>query len=257
RILFIDSSPHWKSHCGRRAAFWTVENLQLSTFAEESCQPGPSIDQPNAGIGNRMVSRSVILHAQQQAVTVFARRNFNHTGLAVFGDAVTDGILDQRLKNELRHQHVAELWIDGPLDPKAVRKSHLLDRQILLNKLQLGIQRYVLPVSALKHLAQHATKQLEHASRIARILVAHHDGDRIKTVEEKVRVELHAQRPQPGLGKLRGEFGLLRFALTRLAIIGESVDTTEHSEVQENSPRKIHQHPVEIISRESFLGRTS
>jgi hypothetical protein len=86
---------------------------------------------------------------------------------------MTDGILNQRLKDQLRHQRAGESRIDGEIHTEVVAKTSLHDAQITLEQRQLLLERDLLGIGG----AQRAPKQIaelrEH--RIGAVDVFMHD----------------------------------------------------------------------------------
>ncbi len=69
-------------------------------------------------------------------------------------DAVVDGVLEQRLQHERRHQRVARHAVQVPLDLQAVAQPQLLELEVLAAQLDLVGERRELAVVAHQHAKQ-------------------------------------------------------------------------------------------------------
>jgi hypothetical protein len=78
----------------------------------------------------------------------------------------------------------------------------LLDGEILLDELDLLDERNIASRIGAEHGVQQLAQQLDHARRCRVVAVAHQHADGVEAVEEKVRIELHAQRTESRLGEL-------------------------------------------------------
>src|SRR5258707_9039931 len=86
------------------------------------------------------------------------------------------------------------------LDAQMIAEADLLDRKVMLQKRHLFRQRDLLPVFRFERKTEQAAQMLNHSTRELRITL-HLRGDRIQSVEEKVRIQLHPQRVETSLGK--------------------------------------------------------
>jgi hypothetical protein len=162
----------------------------------------------------------------------FSPGYFNQTRFAALRHAVTNRILHQRLENELRNQRVANRRIDRPAHLQSVGKTHLLNRQVFFDELQLLLERDLLSLTATQHLPQDAAEQFQHSRCVLRLLVPDEHGDRVQAVEQEVWIQLGAKRCEPRFGKLCRQLRLLRFPFARLAVVGKSVNAAQHGEIK-------------------------
>jgi hypothetical protein len=112
---------------------------------------------------------------------------------------VLDGVLDERLKRERWNHAVERLGVDPFDDVQPIAQAQLLEREIVADESQLLGQRDVFTRGAfdVEHVAEHVTEPLERVLRRLR-LARDERGQRVQRVEEKVRVELTAQRGELG-----------------------------------------------------------
>ena len=107
-------------------------------------------------------------------------------------------------------------------DAQALLEARVLDVEVRLDQLELASERGELAFRA-QHAAQQrrqAHQRLERAGRRRLNQIA----DRRQRVEEEVRVDLRAQRPQLGLGReladlLLAQLALVAFRVSRMASI--------------------------------------
>ncbi len=135
--------------------------------------------------------------------------------LIAFGDAVFDGVFDDRLEDEHGDLRGKKLTgnIHGAL--QAVDEADLLDVKILSSELQLLCQGHLLPIRVFEHAAHEVAQFGDHGDGCVVSLLAHQAGDGIQRVEKKVWLDLPAKRAELrchqlliepcGLGLLKGE----------------------------------------------------
>jgi len=73
-------------------------------------------------------------------------------------DAVTQRVLNERLQNESGNGCRAHPIVDRPRHAQSVGKTHLLDRQILLEERELFVKRNLVARIRAKHRVQHLSK---------------------------------------------------------------------------------------------------
>src|SRR5438552_18340078 len=80
--------------------------------------------------------------------------DLNPSPLATACNAVDDGILHKRLKDQLRNEHLASIGLHLPTNPKPVFQSHLLQLKIALDELQFVSQSNEIEAAIFKRCAQ-------------------------------------------------------------------------------------------------------
>ncbi len=128
-------------------------------------------------------------------------------------DAVLDRVLDERLQRERRNHAIERVGVEPLDDAQTVAEAQLLEREIVADESHLVGQRHVLARRAfdVEHVAQHVAEPLERVLGGLRI-ATNERGERVQRVEQKVRIELAAQRRELGVHAQRigaGDAGLL------------------------------------------------
>src|SRR5262249_11147469 len=95
-------------------------------------------------------------------------------------------------------------------DVKAIRKSNLLNVEILLQKIHFLSQCDYMPVGSFDDTAQKVTQPCDHVYSSIISFFAHQAGDGIERVEKKVRLDLPPQGIQLRFRKLLVKAGGLR-----------------------------------------------
>src|SRR6185295_14365424 len=89
-------------------------------------------------------ARSVVRDRDLDDAARLARTNLQLAGRRRTRDAVTHGVLDQRLNEQRLHERVAQRIVDAPFDAKPVAEPNQLDAEISLHEAQLDRQWYQL-----------------------------------------------------------------------------------------------------------------
>jgi hypothetical protein len=71
--------------------------------------------------------------------------NANPPTLGAFGDSVFERVLDYRLQNEAGYLRAQQFGRDLRVNLQAVAKAYLLNCQVLLQQIELFVQRHLLP----------------------------------------------------------------------------------------------------------------
>src|SRR5687767_10344913 len=111
-------------------------------------------------------------------------------------DAVANGILKQRLEDEIRHERVESVGIDLLANGQTRAKACLLNFEIAFEKIQFLAKGHLLSVGALERVAQQFAQACDHAIGGLDVLV-HKGGNGVERVEKEVRVQLNLQGLQP------------------------------------------------------------
>ena len=129
-----------------------------------------------------------------------------------------DGVLDERLQDQGRHQDVVESGFDVQLHGEPVLKTHLFDLQIAFEEGEFLAQRHFLGVGLFQADAQQFAEPGYDPVGILWILMDQ-GGDDMERVKQEVRVQLHAQHLQSRPHQFGGQSRGLRFALAIPPII--------------------------------------
>ena len=187
-------------------------------LAERALQPAVDVAQPDAGAaaGERLGGAlgvdplAVVGHAQLDVGAEVAPLDRHAPALGPRLDAVADGVLDERLQRQHRHDRVQHLGVDLDAHAQPLAEARLLEPQVLLHVLQLVGERHVRALAG----ERVADELGELDQQLARLLRPRVDegGDGGERVVDEVRRDLRAQRPQLGAGEplaLRLELGQL------------------------------------------------
>ena len=116
-------------------------------------------------------------------------------------DAVIDGVLEQRLQHQRRHQRIGRHVVDVPVDDEAIAQPQLLQLEVLPAQLDLVGERRQLAVVAHQH-AEEVGHVLERGFGALRV-GAHQREHGVDAVEQEMRPDARLQRLQPRLGDRR------------------------------------------------------
>ena len=83
-------------------------------------------------------------------------------GRACGRDAVADGVLDERLQQQVRHQRVERLGIDLDRDAQPAAEPRLLDLEVLLQDVELVLERHLLRARRVERHAQQIAQLIDH-----------------------------------------------------------------------------------------------
>lgn len=136
-------------------------------------------------------STAVILDIAAEHVALAPHRDGDRT-LPEVAEAVAEGVFDERLQEEVRHARVARLRFDVDRDAKPVAEPQAHDLDVALEEIELGLERHFLRADVLQRHPQEIAQRGDHRIGAANVLV-HERRDRVKRVEQKVRLKLHAQ----------------------------------------------------------------
>ena len=166
-------------------------------------------------------------------VVADARGGNLHFSHAAVGDrAVPDRILDQRLEQERRHHGRRCLRIDPEGHPQPVAETRFLNRDVMVEQLELLFECDERSAFAIKRLAQQLREPRDHAIRLLGVL-EHESRNRVQRIKEEVRLELADERVESRLDELHLEpLGAPRVIQSR------------HHRVHEQVERPVHRHRV-------------
>ena len=190
---------------------------------------------------SRTSSHSASPSRRERDLDVSPGRSRRHT--------VLDGVLDERLQDQPRHLGVERLGIDVVAHRQAILESGLLDLQILLQELELLLQRDARRAAAVERQSQQIAQAADHPVGRVRVGVDQR-RDRVQRVEQEMRVQFRLERLQPRLRQLRFELRLLHCARLRLAVVAERIARRRRSSIR-------HQRPVEVGQVDALHGDAS
>ena len=121
-------------------------------------------------------------------------------------------VLEQRLQDQAWHQRVERPRLERHLCLQSIAESRAFDLEIALDHAHFVAQRDQLRAFA-EHVTQQVAQRQQHPERrLDLAALRSSDDDVVERVEEKVRIELLAERVEPRLGDLGaqalGHFGL-------------------------------------------------
>src|SRR5215207_1418163 len=137
----------------------------------------------------RILADTIVDDAQLEPGVVACRRHDDVTRRRPWCDAMSNGILHERLQHEVRHHRVPRIGIDSEAHLEAILKADLLNLDVVREQVQLLRERHLLLARA----AQRHTQQLTQAGHdtLRRVSIGRYErSDGVERVEEKMRMEL-------------------------------------------------------------------
>src|SRR5271165_1039617 len=164
-------------------------------------------------------SLSVVADLDPQLVEDLARRDANAARSAARADAVANGVLHQRLQEQVRHQRRQRDGLNIHVYLQPVLEARLLNVNVLLQEGQLAAERQFVDAHTVQREAQQV-RQLQGHVLGGESIVAGQRGDGIQGVEQEVRLKLDLQHLKLRVGELRFQLRRLQLALLILAVVG-------------------------------------
>src|SRR5208337_2992215 len=164
-------------------------------------------------------SLAVVADLDPQLVEDLARRDANAAGSAARADAVANGVLHQRLQEQVRHQRRQSAGLNIHLHLQPVVEARLLNVNVLLQEGQLAAERKFVDADSIQREAQQV-RQLQGHVLGGEAIVAGQRGDGIQGVEQEVRLKLDLQHLKLCVRELRFQLRRPQFALLILAVVG-------------------------------------
>ena len=152
----------------------------------------------------------VVVDLNHDVAAVARRLHTDVAGFDAIGEAVSQGVLDEWLDDEHGHARARRLRLQGDLGRQPVAESGALNVEVRLGGGQFVFDR----VSLLARVEQPAQQVAHAGDQIHGVLVAavtDERRDRVEAVEQKVRMELGAERGEPGRVELCLELRGLEF----------------------------------------------
>src|ERR1051326_1184840 len=222
-----------------RAAVLGIAQCERCAAAVELFEPRACVAEADAG-GRAAHAGAVVAHADDDAVAVAPRDDLDDPRLAVL-----ERVLHDRLEDEMRHERVERVGRDVAHRAQASLKADLHDLDVAVEQLHLLAQRHLARGARVDGAAEELAEARDHLARAGGIALDHR-RDRVERVEEEVRIDLHPQRVEPGLGELglqqrraRGLVAAAQEVLARVAgrddgeVIEELVDEAKTEKLAE------------------------
>lgn len=221
------------------AAFGLVEHFETLGVAVEFAEAGAAVGGADAFAGEAAGRHaSAVVDDGEDEVLVFAgRADGDETAADVRFDAVADGVLDERLEDEVGDLGVEGRGVDFHADIEAIAKTNLFNAEVTFQKSDLGAKRGERRAGLRHRHAQELGELDEHA--VGGVDVGIHQGrDPVEGVEEKVGLELTKERLKAGLGEVFLELEGLNRALVVFAVVVERVANGDDDPVDEEIERE-------------------
>ena len=172
-------------------------HLQLGGVAVQDLQTRAQIGEADAGALRLPIlwkARAVVVDAQADAVAAARASDADAASRYALGNAMLDGVLDQRLQQQIWNLRVQQVCRDVHADPQTFPETNLLDVDIALQIFDFLGKGHLRTVRVLGGATQELAEPDDHAHRRVVSMIAHETGDGIERVEHEVRLHLPAQR---------------------------------------------------------------
>src|SRR5439155_16997255 len=116
-------------------------------------------------------------------------------------DPMTNGILHERLQEQERDYRFLRSRLNVLFNFQAVTKASAFDFQVTVEEGDFFAERDLLRLGLVEAQAQQLAQSRDHAVSRFRVLMDE-SGNGVKSVEQKMRVKLHAQCVEPGHDQL-------------------------------------------------------
>src|SRR5262249_13217957 len=170
----------------------------------------------------------VVADRQREELAVHVRVDRHRADAALARQAVLDGVLDQRLQDEVRDELAKAAGVDVGLHAQALVEAGALDVEVRTRHLEFLGQRYELLLGSMEDVAEDLGEALDAGLRLVGVGVDQL-GDRVEAVEEEVRVDLGPQRRQ-----LRGGGELAELPLAGLQLLHVAPDEVVGDEAHQS-----------------------
>ena len=97
---------------------------------------------------------AVVAHLHHELVVLAAGADVDVPGAGLARDAVLDGVLDQRLQQQRRHEHVVGFRLHVVADDETVGEAGAFDLEVLAEEVELVLQRDLRLAETLERQAQ-------------------------------------------------------------------------------------------------------
>src|SRR5215510_9917180 len=245
--------PKRNSQADDQSALVPVAKIEEVVGAVKLLQPRAGVGQSDALFDLRAPgvrqTRAVVAYLKLEFILFEPGRNLDQPRRGMWRDAVTDGVFDQRLQNQIRHARVERLRLDIHLHLQPVAESRLFNLQVAFEKFQLLPQRSHLRSDVLQSQSQQVAQPRDHPLGGFHV-AAHQRRDGVQRVEEEMWMQLHFQRLQ-----LRR----LQFVRAVFPIVVESVNRAQDRVVGEECRGELHKvalprvEPLQESRRDHYL----
>src|ERR1019366_674934 len=209
-------------------------------------QAGARVAQPHAFWWNAAAMAgqplAVVADLHPQLIEDLASRDANPSGGEARAYAMANGILHQRLQNQVRDQGRSGVRLDIHFHPQAVLEACLLDVNIFLQEGQLATERHLVDADRVERQAQQV-RQLQSHVFGGGTIVSGQGGDGIQGIEQEVRFQLNLQRLELRISQLGFQLRGLQLALPILAVIpdrlGNQQDIPVALEIHEGAGKSV------------------
>ena len=133
-----------------------------------------------------------------QLIAGASRGDFYLRDPALGGGTVPDRVFDEGLQQQRGHDCRCGPRIHAKRDPQVIAKARFLNRDVVVQQLELLLQCDEGAALTVKRLAQELRQPRDHAIGLLGIL-EHEGRDRVEGIEEEMRLELANQRVEPRL----------------------------------------------------------
>ncbi len=169
--------------------------------------------------------RGFILDDDAEVILMALRADEDEAALGTTGDAVLDGVFDERLQDETRDEGMGDERVDVPADDEAVAEADGLDGEIFLGNGELVGERNLVEVGGVEGAAQQAGELADHLGGGVRFVAEDERGDGVHGVEEEVRLELITEGAELGfLGEYLGGDEAALIFLEREVVLDAEVE---------------------------------
>src|SRR5690606_3601145 len=184
---------------GDDSAAFNRKQIEALRAAVELRKARTGIAQADSLFGAALVSVErwpVVPDAEHEPLTAPAGVDFDAPGVVHLAHTVLDGVLDERLKNEVGDESRARLGLDVHLDHEPPLEANLHDLEVTLNERQLILERNLLLFGPLERGAQQLAEPGDHAPDAAGVAL-HQRRNRVQRIEKEMGVQLRTQRREP------------------------------------------------------------
>ncbi|MCG3161653.1 MAG: hypothetical protein JMDDDDMK_02850 [Acidobacteria bacterium] len=190
---------------------------------------------------------AVIRHCEFEHFIRAPRGNEQAPRVRMFRNAVANRILHQLLQGETGNQRGQERASDVELSPQPVREARLFDGDVLPDEFEFFAEWDFIRAMAAERRSQDLAQLFDDAHGGLTLVVAHHHGDGVERVEEKVRVHLRLQRGETRARQLLGKTRQLHVALARFDEVTNGVLDADDAQVHGDAERQRDEDPAQPI----------
>src|SRR5262249_15217486 len=202
RTRVFMQTPQWNGDDGLTASTVAPGKFQRGLVPVQLFQARLDIGESDAEsqARSRCRTRAIIADAEPNSAVVALRSDLQPACGGIDADAVLDGILDQWLKRQARYIDSEKVRWHVHVNFQPIMKACLFDLQILADELELALEGdLVLP--PFEGHAQQVAKADQQMARSIDVFL-HQDSNGVKTVEQKVRMQLALKVLKFGMGEL-------------------------------------------------------